>query len=183
MILAQKDSDFSFMPFQTRGRELELSRFDTGGIENEKSAQQVSAYLFSDRGIYRPGETTHLGLIARTADWKSSLAGLPIEVDITDSRGAVVSRNALKLSAAAFEEIAFASQPAAPTGTYEATGAGAAGSSIPSSARARSACIEAEPYRTTRPRGGRVRAPCGERSRPRLARNQEPYSGRRRSQC
>ena len=121
MILAQKDADFSFMPFQTQGRSLDLSRFDTGGIENEKSAQQLSAYLFSDRGIYRPGETTHLGLIARTADWKSSLAGLPIEVEITDSRGAVVSRNALKLSAAAFDEIAFTSQLAAPTGTYQAT--------------------------------------------------------------
>ena len=55
------------------------------------------------------------------ADWKASLAGLPIEVDITDSRGTVVSRNALKLSATAFEEIAFVSQLAAPTGTYEAS--------------------------------------------------------------
>ena len=63
MILAQKDSDFSFMPFQTQGRTLDLSRFDTGGVENAKSVQQLSAYLFSDRGIYRPGETTHLGLI------------------------------------------------------------------------------------------------------------------------
>lgn len=120
MIVAQKDSDFSFMPFQSQDRALDLSRFDTGGVENEKSAQQLSAYLFSDRGMYRPGETTHLGLIVRTADWKASLTGLPIEVDITDSRGAVVSRSALKLSAAAFEEIAFTSQLAAPTGVYEA---------------------------------------------------------------
>ena len=121
MIVAEKDSDFSFMPFQTQGRNLDLSRFDTGGVENERSAQQVNAYLFSDRGIYRPGETTHLGLIARTADWKASLEGLPVEVEITDSRGTVVSRNPLKLSASAFEEIAFTSQGAAPTGTYEAT--------------------------------------------------------------
>ena len=121
MIVAQKDSDLSFMPFQTQGRMLDFSRFDTGGIENEKSAQQLSAYLFSDRGIYRPGETTHLGMIVRTADWKTSATGLPIDVEITDSRGAVVSRNPLKLSAAAFEEIAFTTQPAAPTGTYEAS--------------------------------------------------------------
>jgi uncharacterized protein YfaS (alpha-2-macroglobulin family) len=121
MILAQKDSDFSFMPFNTNSRALELSRFDTGGIENEKSAQQLSAYLFSDRGIYRPGETMHLGMIARTADWKSSLTGLPVEVDITDPRGNVVNRNSIALSAFAFEEIAFTTQPAAPTGIYEAT--------------------------------------------------------------
>jgi uncharacterized protein YfaS (alpha-2-macroglobulin family) len=121
MIVAQKDSDFSFMPFQTQGRMLDLSRFDTGGIENEKSAQQVSAYLFTDRGIYRPGETTNLGVIARTADWKSPLAGLPVEVEITDSRGAAVSRNSFSLSNVAFEEMAFTSQPAAPTGIYQAT--------------------------------------------------------------
>ncbi len=121
MFLARKDDDFSFMPMQSQGRSLDLSRFDTGGVENQISPQQLSAYLFSDRGIYRPGETTHLGLIARTADWKSSLAGLPIEVEITDPRGAVVSRDPLKLSTAAFEDVVFTSQVAAPTGTYQAT--------------------------------------------------------------
>ena len=112
MILVQKDADLSFMPFRRQRPELDLSRFDTGGVENAKSAQQLSAYLFSDRGIYRPGETTHLGLITRTADWKSSLAGLPLEVEITDSRGTVVSRNQLTLSAAVFDEVAYTSQTA-----------------------------------------------------------------------
>jgi uncharacterized protein YfaS (alpha-2-macroglobulin family) len=121
MIVVQKDADFSFMPFNTNGRALELSRFDTGGIVNEKSAQQVSAYLFTDRGIYRPGETAHIGMIARTADWKSSLTGLPVEIEITDSRGTVVSRHSMALSPTAFEEIAFTTQLAAPTGVYEAT--------------------------------------------------------------
>jgi len=120
MILAQKDSDFSFMPFQTQGRALDVSRFDTGGVENAKSVQQLSAYLFTDRGIYRPGETAHLGMIVRTADWKSSLAGLPLAVVITDPRGTVISRNPIQLSAAAFEDVAFTSQTAAPTGTYQA---------------------------------------------------------------
>src|SRR5262245_29996802 len=120
MIVAQKDGDFSFMPFRSGGRALDLSRFDTGGVENAESPHQLSAYLFSDRGIYRPGDTTHLGLITRTADWKSSLTGLPLEVEISDSRGAIVGRNSLKLSATAFDEISYTSQPASPTGTYQA---------------------------------------------------------------
>ncbi len=120
MIVAQKDTDFSFMPFESRGRRLDLSRFDTGGVENAASAQQLSAYLFSDRGIYRPGETTHLGLIARTADWKGSIAGLPLDVEITDARGSIVSRNVVKLSPSAFDEVTYTSQPASPTGTYQA---------------------------------------------------------------
>src|ERR1039457_7194795 len=40
MIVAQKDSDFSFMPFQTQGRRLDLSRFDTGGVENAKRSEE-----------------------------------------------------------------------------------------------------------------------------------------------
>ena len=121
MIVAQKDTDFSFMPLQTQGRGLDMSRFDTGGIENAKSAQQIAAYLFTDRGIYRPGETTHLGLITRTADWKQALTGLPIEVEVTDSRGSVVSRNPLKLSPVAFDEVTYTSQAASPTGIYQAS--------------------------------------------------------------
>jgi uncharacterized protein YfaS (alpha-2-macroglobulin family) len=120
MITVEKDEDMSFMPFRASGRDLDLSRYDTGGSESAASAQQVSAYLFSDRGIYRPGETTHLGIITRTADWKSSLAGLPVDVEISDARGLVVSRRQMKVSAGAFDEVAFTSQASAPTGTYEA---------------------------------------------------------------
>ena len=120
LILAQKGADMSFMPLRSNGRELNLSRFDTGGVESARSAQQLSTYLFSDRGIYRPGETTHLGVITRTADWKASLAGLPLMVDITDPRGLVVGHNEVKLSPASFDEVTYTSQPTAPTGTYQA---------------------------------------------------------------
>jgi alpha-2-macroglobulin len=118
LILAQKDSDVAFLPL-VGDRRLNFSRYDVGGVDNADSPQQLSTYLFSDRGIYRPGETTHLGLITRTADWKGALAGLPIDVEISDPRGALVSRTAVKLTDASFQEVAFTSQPAAPTGTYE----------------------------------------------------------------
>jgi len=120
LILARKDSDYSFLPLRASGRNLDLSRFETGGVENAASAQQLSAYLFTDRGIYRPGETTHIGMITRTADWKSSLTGLSVEVEIGDPRGNVVRRDRIKLSETAFDEIAFTTQPASPTGTYQA---------------------------------------------------------------
>jgi uncharacterized protein YfaS (alpha-2-macroglobulin family) len=120
LVLAQTDSDLSFLPLSSSDRKLDLSRFDTGGIENEKSAQELASYLFSDRGIYRPGETVHLGVITRTADWQASLVGLPIDVEITDSRGLIVSRTQLPLSATSFDEITFTTQAASPTGTYQA---------------------------------------------------------------
>jgi hypothetical protein len=120
LILVRKDSDFSFLPLRASGRNLDLSRFETGGVENATSAQQLSAYLFTDRGIYRPGETTHVGMITRTADWKSSLTGLSVDVEISDPRGNVVRRDRIKLSETAFDEIAFTTQTTSPTGTYQA---------------------------------------------------------------
>lgn len=121
MVVVQRDSDLAFLPFSSAGQTLDLSRFDTGGVENAASAQQLSAYLFSDRGIYRPGETVHLGVITRTADWRSSLAGMPLDVEVTDSRGTIVSRTPLTVSATSFDEVTFTGNDTAPTGTYEAT--------------------------------------------------------------
>lgn len=120
-LLVQKDADLAFMPFDSNGREIDLSRFDTGGVDNVTSPAELEAYLFSDRGIYRPGETTHLGMVVRTSDWRASLTGMPIVVEVSDPRGLTVNRTDVKLSATAFEEITFASQPAAPTGIYQVT--------------------------------------------------------------
>lgn len=120
LISATTDGDQSFLPVNSRGRELDLTRFDTGGVESSRTPQQLSAYLFSDRGIYRPGETVHLGVITRSADWEASITGLPIDIEISDSRGVVISRSQVKLSAASFDEVAYTTQASAPTGTYQA---------------------------------------------------------------
>ena len=120
LILAQKDADFSFLPLRANGRGMELSRFETGGVENATSAQQLSSYLFTDRGMYRPGETAHIGMITRSADWRASLGGLPIIVEISDARGNIVQSETVKLSATAFDEITFNTLPASATGTYQA---------------------------------------------------------------
>ena len=117
MVVVERDSDMAFMPFRTNRRTLETSRFDTGGVENAGSAQQLSTYLFSDRGIYRPGETMHLGLITRSADWRSALAGLPVTVEIADPRGQIVSKTQLSMSSGAFDEVSYATPVSAPTGT------------------------------------------------------------------
>ena len=108
MILAQKDGDFSFMPFSTQARSLDLSRFDTGGVENAESRAAILAYLFSDRGIYRPGETTHLGFDHADGGLEI-LTGGPYRSKwrFTDSRGnGGEPRYALSFRPAAFDEIA-----------------------------------------------------------------------------
>ncbi|HTG75173.1 MAG TPA: Ig-like domain-containing protein, partial [Terriglobia bacterium] len=47
MVLVEKDDDFSFLPMSSNGRQLDFSRFDTGGVENAQSPQSLSTYLFT----------------------------------------------------------------------------------------------------------------------------------------
>ncbi|WP_051711147.1 alpha-2-macroglobulin family protein [Andreprevotia chitinilytica] len=119
MISVSKGDDLSFLPLFRYDRELNLSRFDIGGIENAVSAQQLSAYVFTDRGLIRPGETAHVGVIARTANWQGSLAGVPLEVEVTDPRGLAVLKDRIKLSPSGFEGSDFASTDTAATGNYQ----------------------------------------------------------------
>jgi uncharacterized protein YfaS (alpha-2-macroglobulin family) len=117
--LVRKGGDYSFLPLGRADRLLDYSRFDVGGVANTQ-AERLSAYLFSDRGIYRPGDTIHLGMVVRATDWGKKLTGVPLEVDIVDARGAIVKREKLKLSSTGFESVSHKTQDSSPTGTYTA---------------------------------------------------------------
>ena len=117
--LARKGGDYSFLPLGRADRGLDYSRFDVGGVANTQP-ERLSAYLFSDRGIYRPGDTMYFGMIVRATDWGRKLAGVPLEVDVVDARGATVKREKLKLSSTGFESISHKTQESSPTGTYTA---------------------------------------------------------------
>lgn len=118
MYLVKKAGDMTFLPLGRGDRSLDFSRFDVGGIDNARSADQLSAYLFSDRGIYRPGESFHIGMIVKAADWAKKVAGLPLEAEVVDARGLVVKRETIRLGPAGFNELEYKTQDASPTGTY-----------------------------------------------------------------
>ncbi|TLY50938.1 MAG: alpha-2-macroglobulin family protein, partial [Gammaproteobacteria bacterium] len=118
MFVVRKGDDESFLPIGEHDRALDLSRFDIGGERNAKNAGRLSAYLFSDRGIYRPGDTFHVGVIVRTADWTRSLDGVPLLAEITDARGAVVEQRKLRADTAGFLAVDYTTQESAPTGNW-----------------------------------------------------------------
>ncbi len=118
MVLARKAGDMSFLPLNRAERGLSVSRFDVGGLENERSADQLGAYLFSDRGIYRPGETLHVGAIVKAADWRRPLEGVPLEAEVLDPRGLTVKRERIRLEAGGFTELSHTTLESSPTGNY-----------------------------------------------------------------
>lgn len=121
MYVVNNGNDQSFLPVARSQHRLDLSRFDIGGQYEAGEADRLGAYLFSDRGLYRPGEVAHLGMIVRTANWSGQLQGLPVELDVRDPRGQSVLRQQLKLSSSGFESLDFHSSEAAPAGTYTAS--------------------------------------------------------------
>ena len=120
MLTVEQGEDLSFLPMDGRGRTLDYSRFDVGGEPNEIEAGALKASMFSDRGLYRPGDTMHLGLIVRATDWSRPLQGLPLELVLTDPRGSVARRQRLTLGEVGFESFDYTPSESAPSGTWEA---------------------------------------------------------------
>jgi uncharacterized protein YfaS (alpha-2-macroglobulin family) len=116
--MARKAGDTSFLPYDRSDRVIDFSRFDVGGVNSSADAGKLSAYLFSDRGIYRPGEEIRVGMIVKASDWATKIAGAPLELELTDARGLVLRKDKIKLSQSGFEEVRHATQGTSPTGDY-----------------------------------------------------------------
>ena len=95
---------------RTRRPQLNLSRFDTGGIYTQGEPGSLQAYLFSDRGIYRPGDDIHVGVVVKQMDWKPLPDGLPLEMVVTDPRGVQIRSRTIKFSSAGFEDFSTATR-------------------------------------------------------------------------
>jgi uncharacterized protein YfaS (alpha-2-macroglobulin family) len=118
MFLVSLGRDTSFLPYGRQDRLLDMSRFDVGGVTDSESNQGISAYLFSERGLYRPGDEIHIGALVRSRDLNQNLAGLPLEMVVSDARGMEVKRERFKLSSAGLEEFSHRTREESPTGNY-----------------------------------------------------------------
>lgn len=118
LYLVRNGADMSLLPFEKSERQLDMSRFDVGGVANAEKPDRLTAYLFSDRGIYRPGDEIRIGMIVKPNDWRRNVENVPLEVVVTDARGLTVKKEKLKLSAVGFDEVRHTTQETSPTGTY-----------------------------------------------------------------
>lgn len=92
---------------------LVLDSFDVKGLE---STQGVNAYIYTDRGVYRPGEKAHINIIAR-ADSKPITH--PIYISITSPQGKkVVDKQKLTDNLFGFFNYEFDTDKNAPTGVW-----------------------------------------------------------------
>ncbi len=95
-ILARHEGDLHLVPFGDGRDEISLYRFRLGEDESEieddisggLESADSRAFLFTDRGVYRPGETVHLKGMAR--DYSTGIARVPageqLSLVVTDSK-------------------------------------------------------------------------------------------------
>lgn len=95
-----ESGDLAWMPFEDAGLEVDYTSFPIAGRfsrvrasgKANPEAAGLSAYVFSQRGMYRPGETLHFGILIRKDDWGTLPPGLPLEAVLVDPSGASLSR-------------------------------------------------------------------------------------------
>ncbi|OCG08066.1 hypothetical protein A9G13_07670 [Gilliamella sp. wkB178] len=116
--VVEKDNDSSFLPIQSYDRNLNLSRFDIGGIRETVEGGELRSHIFSDRGIYRPGDTFHIGTIVRAQNWAHSLAGITLEAEIYDPKSNLVMKRPVVLDKFGFNELSYKTNYTSPTGDW-----------------------------------------------------------------
>jgi hypothetical protein len=82
----RRDGDFSFLDLTRAAYDL-----SDRGVGGRVAPANLDVFLYTDRGVYRPGETVHLAALLR--DWTGkSKAGLPITLRLVRPDGVEVQR-------------------------------------------------------------------------------------------
>lgn len=108
--------DAAYLPLRDVEREVDLSRFNVGG--RTSAAEGLNAFVFSQRGIFRPGETLHFGMLVRRADWAALPPDLPFQAVLVDPTGVDVSRRTFSVGKDGLADFSWTSPESASTGRY-----------------------------------------------------------------
>src|SRR5437899_1722152 len=115
--IARNGDDIAFMPFAREDRVLNFSRFDIEGAQNI-APEGLDAFVFTERGVYRPGDEIHIGLVVKQRSWGGNLKGVPIETEVVDARDLPVQTKKLTLPETGFTELSYQTANESPTGLY-----------------------------------------------------------------
>lgn len=119
--VVKNKTDVSFIPYDRSARTVNYSRFDIGGVSTSRNEKnQIDAFLFSDRGIYRPGDQVNLAAIVKQKDF-SGLGDIPLELKIRDPRGSTVFKKRMLLNSNGLLDFNFKTEYGSATGNYYAS--------------------------------------------------------------
>ncbi len=122
VFLIEHKNDISFIPYNQYSRRLNMSRFDVGGVYlSANAANDIKAMMFTDRGIYRPGETVKLASIIKGNNI-DPIGNIPLKLVIRDAGYKVVKEHLfLSDKQSGLNEFEFQTKENSKTGTYSAS--------------------------------------------------------------
>ena len=118
-VVVRYGADISYIPLRPgQLPAIDYSRYDVDGVLSSRT-RAVEAHVFTERGIYRPGDDVHFAAIVKRRDWQSVIEGLPVKAILRDSEGRNIASKNFKLPADGLVEGTLATSENHPTGTYE----------------------------------------------------------------
>ncbi|MBA2662217.1 MAG: hypothetical protein H0U74_07965 [Bradymonadaceae bacterium] len=124
-----KDADPSepFALIATNGRDMTYLKYADVRLNTDSEPVQGESYLsetpyraavYSDRGVYRPGESAHLVAVVRGQDHRAPKAGLPVELRLSDPQHQELARQLSTTNGAGMVSLDAPFGDFASTGTY-----------------------------------------------------------------
>lgn len=113
-IEVKKRDQYSILPFRNTG--LNTSLFDVHGIDTSSG---MKAFIYTDRGVYRPGDEIHLSVIARN-DANTFPENHPITLKVYNPKGKLVIDQTERQAKDGFYTFTFATKDTALTGDWRA---------------------------------------------------------------
>ena len=110
-----KNPDLCWLSLRDKSRILDPG--DAARLGRHGTRSGLLASVFSQRGLYMPGDTLHFGVMVRRFDWQMLPPNLPLEVVLADPLGRTVLKKPLE-GDPALAEVSWKSTPQSPTGPY-----------------------------------------------------------------
>ncbi|MCR4666728.1 MAG: hypothetical protein K5657_05475 [Desulfovibrio sp.] len=114
-LLGSYEGGFGWLSLEDAASVVSYDDFAVAGRHSAEGGLMAS--VFTERGVYMPGETLHFGTIVRNHAWKP-LASLPLLAILYTPEDSEVMRSPVKLSADGMATIEWKSEVNSATGTY-----------------------------------------------------------------
>ncbi len=117
-LIARDGGELTYLKYSEL--KTEIANSDVQG-EPYRSEKAYRASIWSDRGVYRPGDTAHIAAVLRGQDDKAPPSGMPVELRVVDPRERELKKVSLKTNAAGVVSLDLPFDSFQDTGTYGVT--------------------------------------------------------------
>lgn len=108
--------DMAWLPLEDSKRRVDYANFPVAG--RSSAADGINAYVFSQRGMFRPGEKVHFGCLIKRTDWATLPPDLPLRAVLVNPAGTLVMQQNFTVGRDGLHFLAWDAPLSAPTGRY-----------------------------------------------------------------